>query len=184
MILIKVKQQLGQLNLDVDLSIPSKGITVVFGRSGAGKTSLINAVAGLSIPDNGRIEVNGKTLFCRESGQNLPIEKRRIGYVFQDARLFPHYSVKGNLLYGTTTKDAAYFDVICNLLQLHSLLDRKPIDLSGGEKQRVAIGRALLSKPSLLIMDEPLASLDLPRKREVMPFWSVWRMILMFQFST
>lgn len=170
MILIKVKQQLGQLNLDVDLSIPSKGITAVFGRSGAGKTSLINAVAGLSIPDNGRIEVNGKTLFCRESGQNLPIEKRQIGYVFQDARLFPHYSVKGNLLYGTKTKDAAYFDVICNLLQLHSLLDRKPIDLSGGEKQRVAIGRALLSKPSLLIMDEPLASLDLPRKREVMPF--------------
>ncbi|WP_104402155.1 molybdenum ABC transporter ATP-binding protein ModC [Vibrio penaeicida] len=170
MIQIKVKQQLGQLHLDVDLSIPSKGITAVFGRSGAGKTSLINAVAGLSIPDDGRIEVNGKTLFCRKSNQNLPVEKRHIGYVFQDARLFPHYSVKGNLLYGTATKDDAYFKVICDLLQLHSLLGRKPIDLSGGEKQRVAIGRALLSKPSLLIMDEPLASLDLPRKREVMPF--------------
>ncbi|MBD1559061.1 molybdenum ABC transporter ATP-binding protein ModC [Vibrio sp. S9_S30] len=170
MIRIKVKQQLGPLNLDVDLSLPSKGITAVFGRSGAGKTSLINTVAGLSVPDDGRIEVNGNTLFCRASNQNVPIEKRQIGYVFQEARLFPHYSVKGNLMYGVDERDDSYFQTICELLQLHSLLSRKPVDLSGGEKQRVAIGRALLSKPSLLIMDEPLASLDLPRKREVMPF--------------
>ncbi len=170
MILVKVKKEIGKLSLQVDTLLPARGITAIFGRSGSGKTSLINTIAGLSSPDEGQIEINGQTLFCKESKKNVPIEKRKIGYVFQEARLFPHYSVKGNLLYGVTKKDEDHFNEICDLLHLNDLLERKPIDLSGGEKQRVAIGRALLSKPSVLLMDEPLASLDLPRKREVMPF--------------
>ncbi|NMS37461.1 ATP-binding cassette domain-containing protein, partial [Vibrio parahaemolyticus] len=109
-------------------------------------------------------------LFDSEQGINLPTHKRGIGYVFQDSRLFPHYSVQGNLLYGVKEKDDEYFDAVTELLSSKPLLKRFPVSLSGGEKQRVAIARALLSKPNLLLMDEPLASLDMPRKREVMPF--------------
>jgi len=167
---IQYKQRLGELEFDIDLQLPEKGITAVFGRSGAGKTSLINVIAGLSQPSSGVIKINKSTLFDSERNVAIPTYKRNVGYVFQDARLFPHYKVKRNLTYGVKTHDEQHFDQITNLLALKPLLERYPNQLSGGEKQRVAIGRALLSKPDILLMDEPLASLDLPRKREVMPF--------------
>lgn len=167
---IQFAKQLGNTRLNVDLKLPGKGITAVFGRSGAGKTSFINVISGLVMPDEGQISVNQRVLFSSQNKVSLPVERRRIGYVFQEARLFPHYTVRGNLNYGVREKDNAYFDSVVSLLALEPLLSRYPNALSGGEKQRVAIGRALLSKPDLLLMDEPLASLDMPRKREVMPF--------------
>ncbi|QIL86876.1 molybdenum ABC transporter ATP-binding protein ModC (plasmid) [Vibrio sp. HDW18] len=169
-LILQVQQQLGETRLEVDLRLPVAGICAIFGRSGAGKTSLINVISGLSTPQQGEIHIAGRTLFSSTQGINLPIEQRKIGYVFQDARLFPHYTVRGNLNYGVSRPDAAYFASVTNLLALQPLLDRYPRDLSGGEKQRVALGRALLSKPDLLLMDEPLAALDMPRKKEVMPF--------------
>ncbi len=171
MIEVRIKHKLGDICLDVEQSIPSSGITAIFGRSGSGKTSLINAIAGLYAPDNGKIAVKGKVLFDKSNHVDIAVEKRNIGYVFQDARLFPHYSVKGNLLYGVKTSlSSVKLERILALLDLSSLLHRSPMALSGGEKQRVAIARALLSEPDILLMDEPLASLDLPRKKEVMPF--------------
>lgn len=163
-------QPLGQHTLTVNASLPAQGTTAIFGVSGAGKTSLINAVAGLTRPARGRIALNGRTLFDAAQRLNLPPEKRRIGYVFQDARLFPHYRVKGNLRYALAPGMKRRFDELVVLLGLEKLLDRFPHTLSGGEKQRVAIARALLSGPELLLMDEPLAALDLPRKREVLPY--------------
>ncbi|MFB9136810.1 molybdenum ABC transporter ATP-binding protein ModC [Vibrio olivae] len=163
-------KQLGDTYIDVDLTIPGRGVTAIFGRSGAGKTSIINVLAGLIRPDSGHIVFKERTLFSRQERVNLPVNQRKIGYVFQEARLFPHYSVKGNLLYGVRQKDEEYFKQVISLLAIEPLLSRYPHQLSGGEKQRVAIGRALLSKPDILLMDEPLASLDLPRKREVLPF--------------
>ena len=172
---IAIEKKLGSFTLDVKLEAPESGVTALFGRSGMGKTSVINALAGLMRPDRGRIVVGGATLFDSERGINLPPEKRRLGYVFQEARLFPHYSVRGNLLYGAKSRGAKDqsgpgFDAVVDLLGIKELLARRPADLSGGEKQRVAIGRALLASPRLLLMDEPLASLDGPRKNEIMPF--------------
>jgi molybdate transport system ATP-binding protein len=163
-------QQQGDHQLEVDLQIPAKGITAIFGVSGAGKTSLINAISGLTQPQRGRIQLNERLLFDAEQKIALPPEKRRIGYVFQDARLFPHYRVRGNLQYGMAPAMKAQFDSLVSLLGLEALLPRFPLSLSGGEKQRVAIGRALLTAPDMLLLDEPLASLDLPRKRELMPY--------------
>ncbi|WP_122032054.1 molybdenum ABC transporter ATP-binding protein ModC [Aliivibrio sp. EL58] len=170
MLVIDIKKQLGDLNLDVQLSLPSSGISAVFGRSGAGKSSLANIISGLSSPDSGRISLNNSVLFDSDTRVSVPPEQRHIGYVFQDARLFPHYKVEGNLLYGCNGKRTNLFNDVVKLLDIESLLQRYPHSLSGGEKQRVAIGRAILSEPALLIMDEPLASLDLPRKHEVMPY--------------
>ena len=175
MIEIAIQKQLGSFTLDARLEAPDSGVTALFGRSGMGKTSVINALAGLMRPDRGRIVVGDTTLFDSERRIDLPPEKRRLGYVFQEARLFPHYSVRGNLLYGAKSdgaKDHAgpSFDAVVDLLGIKDLLTRRPADLSGGEKQRVAIGRALLASPRLLLMDEPLASLDEPRKNEIMPF--------------
>ncbi|WP_114764728.1 molybdenum ABC transporter ATP-binding protein ModC [Vibrio rhodolitus] len=169
-LLIEFKQQLGDTHFDINVELPAQGITAIFGRSGAGKTSLINAVAGLTQPTSGHIEINDRVLYSHAVGIDVPTRHRKVGYVFQESRLFPHYKVKGNLLYGVDKKDDRYFERIITLLELAPLLNRYPIELSGGEKQRVAIGRALLSKPDILLMDEPLASLDLPRKREVLPF--------------
>ncbi|MCD2356462.1 molybdenum ABC transporter ATP-binding protein ModC [Pantoea sp. MHSD4] len=170
MLSINFMQQQGDHQLEVDLQIPAKGITAIFGVSGAGKTSLINAISGLTQPQRGRIQLNERLLFDAEQKIALPPEKRRIGYVFQDARLFPHYRVRGNLQYGMAPAMKAQFDSLVSLLGLEALLPRFPLSLSGGEKQRVAIGRALLTAPDMLLLDEPLASLDLPRKRELMPY--------------
>lgn len=164
-VILQLQKRLGETQLDVDLRLPAVGICAIFGRSGAGKTSLINLISGLTTPDVGEIHLAGRTLFSSSQGIQLPIEQRKIGYVFQDARLFPHYTVRGNLNYGVTDADPEYFASVTRLLALEPLLVRYPRDLSGGEKQRVAIGRALLSKPDLLLMDEPLASLDMPRKK-------------------
>ncbi|MBB3305267.1 MULTISPECIES: molybdenum ABC transporter ATP-binding protein ModC [Enterobacterales] len=170
MLNLHLSQQLGDHLLDVNVNIPASGITAIFGVSGAGKTSLINAIGGLTQPQSGRIELNDRLLFDSTTRVNLPPEKRRIGYVFQDARLFPHYRVRGNLQYGMAPSMKPQFNALVALLGLESLLTRYPASLSGGEKQRVAIGRALLTAPDILLMDEPLASLDLPRKRELMPY--------------
>jgi molybdate transport system ATP-binding protein len=168
---VEVHAQLGAFRLDAAFSSEAL-VTALFGRSGSGKSSLLNAVAGLLPPDAGRIAL-GETVFY-DSARNihLAVQRRRVGYVFQDARLLPHLSVRQNLLYGRffTRKNERYadFDRIVALLDLAHLLARRPQGLSGGEKQRVAIGRALLASPRLLLMDEPLASLDTPRKAEIL----------------
>lgn len=170
MLEINVKKRLGQLMLTAELTIPEQGVTAIFGLSGAGKSSLINLVGGLSTPDQGVIKLNQRVLVDTQQQINLPPEKRHIGYVFQDARLFPHYSVKKNLLYGCKKIEQAQFQTLIHLLGIENLLNRYPNTLSGGEKQRVAIGRALLTSPEILLMDEPLSALDLPRKRELMEY--------------
>lgn len=173
-------QRQGDHTLAIRASIPGSGVTAIFGVSGAGKTSLINAIAGLTVPQDGTISLNGRTLSDAVNGVWLPPEQRRIGYVFQDARLFPHYRVRGNLQYGMAKSMRAQFPALVQLLGIEHLLDRFPWSLSGGEKQRVAIGRALLSAPEILLMDEPLASLDLPRKRELL----AWLQTLARQVET
>ncbi|AZP34316.1 molybdenum ABC transporter ATP-binding protein ModC [Cronobacter sakazakii] len=170
MLELNFTQVLGKHRLAVNETLPGSGITAVFGVSGAGKTSLINAISGLTRPQHGRIVLNDRVLSDTETDTFLPPEKRRVGYVFQDARLFPHYKVRGNLKYGMAKEMASQFDKLVTLLGIEPLLDRLPGTLSGGEKQRVAIGRALLTAPELLLLDEPLASLDVPRKRELLPY--------------
>lgn len=171
---IRVEKSNGHFNLRASFTCEGSGVTALFGHSGAGKTTLINIIAGLIRPDSGSIIVNGRILFDSRKGINLPPEKRRMGYVFQEGRLFPHLSIKANLLYGMKRlpkpERVISFDQVVELLGISHLLSRRPATLSGGEKQRAAIGRALLSSPSLLLMDEPLASLDASRKSEVLPF--------------
>ena len=170
MLELNFTQTLGSHRLAINETLPDSGITAVFGVSGAGKTSLINAISGLTRPQEGRIVLNDRVLSDAQTRCFLPPEKRRIGYVFQDARLFPHYRVRGNLKYGMAKSMAGQFDKLVALLGIEPLLERFPWTLSGGEKQRVAIGRALLTAPELLLLDEPLASLDIPRKRELLPY--------------
>ena len=150
------------------------GLTALFGRSGSGKTTLVDIVGGLIRPDRGRVAIDGHVLVDTEHGVFVPKHRRRIGYVFQDSRLFPHLTVRKNLLYGRrfTAGDEAADDLpsVVDLLGIGTLLDRQPDSLSGGEKQRVAIGRALLAHPRLLLMDEPLASLDEARRAEILPY--------------
>ena len=171
---INVTRRQGDFLVDAAFEGPESGVTALYGPSGAGKTSVIHMVAGLTRPDTGRISVNGSLLFDSARRIDLPPERRRIGYVFQDGRLFPHLSVRANLTYGMhlTPADRRFvtFDAVVRLLGIGHLLGRRPAKLSGGEKQRVAIGRALLTSPAILLMDEPLASLDAPRKAEVLPF--------------
>ncbi len=170
MLELNFSQTLGEHCLTINETLPARGITAIFGVSGAGKTSLINAISGLTRPQSGRIVLNDRVLNDAEQRIWLSPDKRRIGYVFQDARLFPHYKVWGNLRYGMAKSMAGQFDKLVALLGIEHLLDRLPSSLSGGEKQRVAIGRALLTAPELLLLDEPLASLDIPRKRELLPY--------------
>jgi len=170
---VDVRHRLGSLTLEAAFT-SARGITAVFGASGCGKTSLVNVIAGLIRPDFARISVGDTVLIDTAKGIDMPPHKRRIGYVFQEARLFPHMTVEANLAYGEwfTPKPERYAAraQILDLLGIGHLLKRRPRDLSGGEKQRVAIGRALLASPRLLLMDEPLASLDAARKAEIMPY--------------
>lgn len=174
MLRIAIQRRQGDFTLSADLALPKAGVTAIFGRSGAGKTTLVQCLAGLQRPDRGRIALGDTLLFDRESRVDLPPEQRRLGYVFQDARLFPHLSVEANLRYGLRRapkgESVAGFDEVAELLALAPLLARRPGSLSGGERQRVALGRALLAQPRLLLLDEPLASLDQARKDEVLPF--------------
>lgn len=174
MLEVTVKRKQGDFLVDVSFSVPESGITALFGPSGVGKTSVVNMIAGLSRPDSGRIVLGGQVLYDGEDGRNLSPDGRRIGYIFQEGRLFPHLTVRGNLIYGMkfVPEDRRYveFDQVVDLLGIRPLLGRRPAKLSGGEKQRVAIGRAFLCSPALLLMDEPLASLDGRRKEEVLPF--------------
>jgi molybdate transport system ATP-binding protein len=174
MLQIQLRKQQGEFTLYVDINTAQSGVIALFGRSGCGKSTTINLMAGLLQPDSGRLQLGDDMLFDTASGINQPSELRRIGYVFQDSRLFPHYTVAGNLRYGLhrVRGDAQgfTFDSVVALLGLASLLQRRPFQLSGGEKQRVALGRALLSQPRLLLLDEPLASLDQARREEVLPY--------------
>ncbi|RJG50423.1 molybdenum ABC transporter ATP-binding protein ModC [Motilimonas pumila] len=170
MLSLKISKQLGQCALDFHCDLPGHGVIGVFGVSGSGKTSLINMIAGLITPDSGSITFAGQCFFDGNKGLNLAPERRRIGYVFQDARLFPHYTVQGNLLYGCPKEEQDKLSEVVELLGIAHLLSRFPEQLSGGEKQRVAIGRALLTQPEMLLMDEPLAALDQPRKQELLPY--------------
>lgn len=146
-----------------------EGLTVLFGPSGAGKTSTLNMIAGLVRPDWGHVRVDGETLFDASRRIDVPVARRRIGYVFQEPRLFPHKRVRANLLYGRHAAGEGFaFDEVIDFLGIGALLDRWPRTLSGGEARRVAIGRALLANPRFLLLDEPLSSLDHPRREEIM----------------
>ena len=172
---VRIRHDFGGFGLDLGFDAPP-GVTALFGRSGAGKSTVVNAIAGLLRPQSGRIALNDRVLFDSDSGAFLPPHQRRIGYVFQDARLFPHLSVRQNLLYGRwfarrrASSDARQFARITEMLGINALLSRRPGALSGGERRRIAIGRALLSNPRLLLMDEPMAALDEERKAEILPY--------------
>jgi molybdate transport system ATP-binding protein len=170
---VDVEKQLGDFMLAARFETES-GVTALFGPSGAGKTSLVNMIAGLVTPGRGRIMYRGKLLFDAAGRVDVPPHRRQFGYVFQDGRLFPHLTVRGNLEYGRRMyrlkRDPGELERIVAMLDIGHLVDRRPGKLSGGERQRVAIGRALLMRPQLLLLDEPLASLDAARKAEIMPY--------------
>ena len=173
MIDVDIAQRIGRFALDVKFSVDAP-VVGLFGPSGSGKTSVVNAIAGVQRPDRGTIRVNGEVLFDSVKRIDVRPEHRRVGYVFQDALLFPHLDVSANLTYGqrlrASSQRVIHEDHVVELLGLAALLDRRPRTLSGGERQRVAIGRALLAQPRILLMDEPLASLDQERKLEVLDY--------------
>ena len=142
----------------------------LFGPSGAGKTTILDAIAGLRTPRRGSITIDGRVLFSAERRVNLPPHHRRVGYVPQDVALFPHMNVRRNLLYGRHPGISPDLDRVVGMLEIAALLDRRVTDLSGGERQRVALGRALMSGPSVLLLDEPLAAVDVPLRRRILPY--------------
>ncbi|GGG71285.1 molybdenum import ATP-binding protein ModC [Salipiger pallidus] len=171
---VDIRHRLGDFSLDAQFEAP-QGVSVLFGRSGSGKSTIVNAVAGLLRPDAGRIALGDVPLFDADKRLHVPLHRRRLGYIFQDARLFPHLTVRQNLAYGRffapKAESGASFDHVTEMLGLGHLLSRRPATLSGGERQRTAIGRALLAKPRLLLADEPLAALDAERKAEILPYF-------------
>lgn len=172
MLQVSIQKQLEAFALQVSFVLASRGITVLWGASGSGKTTLLQCLAGLLRPDAGRIACREAVWFDAEQGVCLVPERRRIGYVFQDVRLFPHLSVRSNMLFGRRFRgpSGVSFEDVVALLGLGRLLHRTPSDLSGGEKQRVAVGRALLACPELLLMDEPLTGLDRGKREEIMAY--------------
>ncbi|HTD13335.1 MAG TPA: molybdenum ABC transporter ATP-binding protein [Steroidobacteraceae bacterium] len=179
MLRVSVRKRRGDFTLQAAFAAPTPGITALFGRSGSGKSTLVDIISGLLSPDEGEVRLGDTLLTDTQLRASLPVERRRIGYVFQDARLFPHLRVLGNLRYGAQRAapdtPVIVFDEVVSLLGLSGLLQRRPQELSGGEKQRVALGRALLSQPQLLLLDEPLGSLDLARRQEVLPYLEALR---------
>ena len=171
MIEIRVKQRAGDFSLEADIRAEGR-VLALCGPSGSGKTTLLNAIAGLANPSEGRIAIDDVVLFDSQRRIDVPVRRRRLGYVFQEPRLFPHLSVRSNLTYGArfapTSASLVGFDDVVALLGVGSLLDRRPDKLSGGEKQRIAIGRALLSQPRALLLDEPLTAIDEDRRLEIL----------------
>ena len=174
MLRVEVIKQRGDFTLDATIEVPTPGTVALFGRSGCGKTTLVNIIAGLLQADRALVDIDGIVLEDSHARTRVPVERRRIGYVFQDSRLFPHLDVTANLRYGEQRAPSGgrivEFDHVVQLLGLDGLLARRAFELSGGERQRVALGRALLSQPRLLLLDEPLAALDAPRREEVLPY--------------
>jgi molybdate transport system ATP-binding protein len=178
MLAVAVRKRRGDFQLDVAFEMPTPGVMAVFGRSGCGKSTVVNLLAGLLEPDTGRIALDGHVWRDTQRHIDVPAERRGVGYVFQDARLFPHLRVLGNLRYALKRAGAPRFielDAVIELLDLGSLLERRTHQLSGGERQRIGIGRALLSQPRLLLLDEPLAALDAARREEVLPYLETLR---------
>ena len=172
MLRMDVRLQRGSFERTIRIHSEAR-VLALTGPSGVGKTTVLNAIAGLVTPRDGRIEIDGRVLFDRRQRIDVPTHRRRIGYVFQDARLFPHLDVRRNLRYGRHGRDSQArfgFDAMVDLLGIGPLLDRPTRNLSGGEAQRVAIGRALLSQPEVLLFDEPLSALDQARREELIPY--------------
>ncbi len=171
---VSLRHRFGDFALDAAFALSRPSVTALFGPSGAGKTSIVQAIAGLFRPDQGRIVLNEHVVLDTKEGIAVPAAARRVGYVFQDSRLFPHMSVEDNLLFGwrraKTAADSREIARVIALLGLETLLARKPRHLSGGERQRTALGRALLSSPQLLLLDEPMAALDMARRAEILPY--------------
>jgi len=181
MIDIDIYKQLSDIQFHYNYKIDKFSILGVFGKSGAGKSTLLNLIAGIITPDTGKIVINNRIIYDSSNNINVPINKRNIGFIFQENRVFPHLSVKSNLNYGIkkvlghkkTDIENSDFDEVISILGIEHLLDRKPYTLSGGEKSRVAIGRAILAKPELLLMDEPNASLDIDKRYELLDLYKL-----------
>jgi molybdate transport system ATP-binding protein len=174
MIRLRIHHALDRITLDVDLELPG-GLTALLGPSGAGKTRTLDVIAGLLVPDDGLVAIDDEVLTDTARGILVPPHRRRIGYVFQDSRLFPHLTVRQNLEYGRwfsrrRGSGPVTLDALVALLDLDRLLGRHPAKLSGGEQRRVALGRALLANPRLLLLDEPLGSLEMSKRQEVLPY--------------
>ena len=179
MLRVSLLKRRPEFTLAASFAAPTPGVIALFGRSGSGKTTLVDMIAGLLPPDEGEVELAGTVLTDTRRGIAVAPERRRIGYVFQDSRLFPHLTTAGNLRYGEkrarSVPHSIRFEEVVDLLGLAALLHRRPHELSGGERQRIALGRALLSQPQLLLLDEPLAALDVARREEVLPYLETLR---------